>query len=338
MTTTEPFEGWELKARIALSDQGLGYHAANPIIADVRAHCEYTGESPYEAFGEPKDFAATTAAEQPPELLEKVDREGMTVMDYLTGQLFVLSLAAVVLPLFFAVKERAWSFPATTSALTGTALLILALFAVGGVPQALRASGRPHLMKFSYIATGAFGVGAAAAYARLPHEHLFPVPALAIVALALISLYLLTRTPTKPAALVPYVAPTPRTARPVGAEMWLTRLTGLLIGRYDLAPERAGDLTREAQAHLAESGRTPEEEFGPVEEYALEVSRHEPIRKEPFYRTRPAQILGGVVGVLICGGAFIQWVGDGPWWAAWLVAFPATVASIWMLSRTVRKR
>jgi hypothetical protein len=41
---------------------------------------------------------------------------------------------------------------------------------------------------------------------------------------------------------------------------------------------------------------------------------------------------------VICGGAFIRWLGDSPWWAARLVAFPATVAAIWMLSRTVRKR
>ena len=174
MTKTEPFEAWELKARIALGDHGLGYHATSPIIADVRGHCEYTGESPYEAFGDPTDFAATTAAEQPPELLEKVDREGLTAMGHLSGQLFVLSLTAVALPLFFAVKERSWSFPATTSALTGTALLILALYAVSGVPHALRASGRPHLAKFSYLATGALAVGAAggvhnpAAQAPLP--------------------------------------------------------------------------------------------------------------------------------------------------------------------------
>jgi hypothetical protein len=338
MTATEPFETWELPARMALSDQGLGYHAANPIIADVRAHCEYTGESPYEAFGDPKQFAATTAAEQPPELLEKVDREGLTAIGHLSGQLFVLSLAAVAIPLFFAVTERTWTFPATTSALTGTALLILALFAVNGVPQALRASGRPRLAKFSYLAAAVLGAGAAAAYTSLPHHHLFPVPALAVVAVALVSLYLLTRTPKKPAELTPHVRPTPRTAPPTGTDAWLTRLTGLLIGRYDLDPERAGDLAREARAHLAESGRTAPEEFGPVEDYALEVSRHEPNRKEPFHRTRPARVIGGIAGVLICGGAFLQWLDDGPWWAAWLLALPATAASIWTLAQALRKR
>ncbi|GIF20251.1 hypothetical protein BJ973_001843 [Actinoplanes tereljensis] len=334
MAKTEPFEAWELRTRIALGDQGLGYHAANPIIADVRAHCEYTNESPYEAFGDPAEFAATTAAEQPPELLEKVDRDGETPLGHLTGQLFVLSLAAAVLPLFFAAVKRSWTFPVTTAALAGTALLILALFAVGAVPRALRASGRPHLAKFSYLATAVLGAGAVTAFMGLSREHLFRVPALAIVAAALVSLYLLTRAPKKPADLVPHVSPTPRTGSPTGAEAWLTRLTGLLIGRYDLAPERAADLAREAQAHLAESGRTPEDEFGPVEDYALEVSRHEPIRKEPFHRTRAGRIVGGVAGVLICGGAFIQWLGSGPWWAAWLLAFPATLGSIWMLIKS----
>ncbi|GAA0561619.1 hypothetical protein GCM10010172_51030 [Paractinoplanes ferrugineus] len=336
MVETEPFEAWELKARIALGDQGMGYHAANPIIADVRAHCEYTGESPYEAFGDPREFAATTAADQPPELLEKVGRDGLTAIDQLTGELFVLSLAAVVLPLFFAVKEKTWSFPATAAALTGTALLVLALFAVGSGPRALRAAGRPGLTKFSYLAAGLLGAGAVAAFAGLPHEHLFPVPALAIVALALVGLYLLTRGPKKPAESAPHVPPTPRTARPVGAEAWLTRLTGLLIGRYDLAPERAVELAREAGTHLADSGRTPQEEFGPVEDYALEVSRHEPVRKEPFHRTRPARLLGAVLGVLICGGAFLGWLDGGPSWAAWSVALPATVGALWMLVRSIR--
>lgn len=336
MAMTEPFEAWELSARLALGDQGLGYHAAGPIIAEVRAHCEHTGESPYEAYGDPAEFAVTTAAEQPPELLEKVDRDGFTALGHLTGQLFLLALVALVLPLFYAVKDRTWSFPVTTAALAGTVLLVAAMFAVGAGPRALRAAGRPRLAKVSYLAAVLFGAGAAAAFTGLPHEHLVTLPVPAIVVAALLALYALTRGPKKPAGLPPHVSPTPRTAGPTAAEAWLTRLNGLLIGRYDLSPERAGDLVREARAHLADSGRTPGEEFGPVEDYALEVSRHEPIRQEPFYRTRPARVAARAAGVLICGGAFLRWLGDGPWWAAWLLAFPATVAAIWLLITSFR--
>jgi hypothetical protein len=42
--------------------------------------------------------------------------------------------------------------------------------------------------------------------------------------------------------------------------------------------------------------------------------------------------------VLICGGAFVRWLSEGPWWATWLLAFPATVAAIWTLVQTIRKR
>ncbi|MFI7075762.1 hypothetical protein ACIBO1_00520 [Micromonospora sp. NPDC049903] len=87
---TEPFERWELPTRLALSDQGVGHHLANPIIADVRTHCELSGQSPYDAFGDPEEFALTAAAEQPAHLRENVDRNGMLPADYLSGSVFAL--------------------------------------------------------------------------------------------------------------------------------------------------------------------------------------------------------------------------------------------------------
>ncbi|MGK5683471.1 hypothetical protein [Actinoplanes sp. URMC 104] len=330
MTKTAPFEAWELPARMALGDLGLGFHAADPIIEDARAHCLRTGESPYEAFGDPREFAAAVVAEQPPGTLEKVDREGMTPADYLTGQLFHLSLVAIAASLLFAAIDRTLAFPATTAALAGTAVLIAALFAGYGIPQAVRAAGHPSLVKYSYLAAGVLGLLAATAYTTLPSRRLFDVPVLLLVAVAIGTLTLSVRTPKRPEPATP--------EQPAGADAWLTRLTGLLIGRYDVPPRRAAELTREARAHLAESGGTPEDEFGPVDEYARQVSEHEPVRKDPFWRTRAARVVGGLAAVSLGVQAFLDWSGDGVWWAALLIAVPGTLALAWMTVQTARGR
>ncbi|GGN85030.1 hypothetical protein GCM10010112_64950 [Actinoplanes lobatus] len=59
------FDEWELPARFALADRGIGYHASTPLIAHVRAHCRRTGQSPLEAFGDPRRFAAAVAPGRP---------------------------------------------------------------------------------------------------------------------------------------------------------------------------------------------------------------------------------------------------------------------------------
>lgn len=329
MTTT--FETWELPARIALSDQGIGHHAANPLIEDVRDHCRRTGESPFETFGDPREFAARTAAEQPPGLLEMVDREGMTPRDYLGGQLFVLSVLVIPAVVLFAAIGRTWTFPATAAGLTGIVLVAAALFWTGGVPQAVRASGRPHLVKYVWAATPVLILAAATAFTTLPREHLFRIPVVAVVAVAALAVALQLRAP-KPAG------PPSRIEAPPTTEAWFERLAGLLVGRYDLRPDRAAELTRAARAQVTESGRTAEEEFGPVEEYARRVQEAEPTRRDPFWRTRPAQIVSLLVGIGIAVQAFTGWQQDGVWWAAYLIALPAGLGGVWFLIQALRGR
>jgi hypothetical protein len=320
---TETFDQWELSARIALGDQGIDYHAATPPIEAARAHCEATGQSPREAFGTPEEFAATTADELPAGLRAEVD--------YLTGQLFTLATLVLIASVFFAVLERTMSFPVTPAILAGLALLAAALMASGGLPGALRAAGRPRQAKLAYVAAGVLGLLSATAFTTLPHGQIARVPVLGLVAISVVALGLLTR------------APKPRTRRPRqprgtdgDPDAWLTRLSGLLVGRYDLPPERAADLVREARAHLAATGAAPQDEFGSPADYARRVAEPEPVRRDPWWRTPPVAMLAWGLAIAAGVDTFIDWSAGGHVWSAWLVAVPATAFSAGQLIRTAR--
>ncbi|MFY1655155.1 hypothetical protein ACN27J_30275 [Solwaraspora sp. WMMB762] len=329
--TTEPFERWELPARLALSDRGVGYHLANPIIADVQAHCAYTGQSPYDAFGSPEEFAMVAAAEQPAHLRDNPDRDGYTPGDHLSGGLFILALAGVVGSLFYAALERTLTLSATPAALTGMAFLGLAVFVVRGVPGALRAAGRPRLATASFALVALLAGLAVTAFFALPREPVFPVPVLAVAAVSLLVLLWQLRGPKKPRQPIEHTAPTPRTAgHNDDVDGWFRRLTGLLVGRYDLTPQRAGELARQARNHLAAAqGATPDSEFGPVEEYAREIAEYEPQRRVPFWRTAPAGLIGSLAGLSLAVSALLSWTAEGHYWAAYGVALPGALASAW---------
>ncbi|MEV6599808.1 hypothetical protein AB0M36_23580 [Actinoplanes sp. NPDC051346] len=333
---TEPFEQWEVRARLALADRGVGDHLATPIIADVKEHCAYSGESPAEAFGEPEDFAAVAAAEQSPEALEKVDRQGLTWTDYLSGQVFFLALLALVASLFFAVLERTLAFPTTPAILTGLALLTLGLFVTGALPGALRAAGRPELVRWCFVLAVVLAGASATAFMTLPRHEVARIPVLGIVAGAVL-LIMVSLRQTKPKPAVSHTSPTPRgrEAGPADVESWLKRLAGLLIGRFDLPPERAADLVREARAHLSASAADPEREFGAVDDYARRLAEHEPRRRDPWWRTAPAEMLTMAVGIAFGTDAFVGWRAEGHEWAAYLVAAPLTVLFAWNLARLI---
>ncbi|GAB2602221.1 hypothetical protein Aab01nite_62840 [Paractinoplanes abujensis] len=315
MTVT--FESWELPARMALGDQGVRYHEATPIIDHVKDHCLRTGQSPYEAFGEPREFAARAAAQVPAELRDPVDREGMTPRDYLEGQLLVVTGLVIPAVLLIAAIDRTWTFPATAAGLTGSVLLMVTFFWAGAVPRAVRASGRPHLVPYAWVAAALLVLITATAFTTLPRGHLFDLPVLAVagVAAVVVALQLRGPSPTRP-----------REPQPEGD--WFGRLNGLLIGRYDLTPERAAELTREARARGGD--------LGPVEEYARTVQQGEPVRRDPFWRTRPARVIGILAGIGLAVRAFGDWQADGVWWAAYLIALPGALGGLWFLIQALR--
>jgi hypothetical protein len=326
------FEQWELSARIALSDRGIGYDVATPIIDEARAHHAATGEDPREAFGTPDEFAATAAAEAPAHLREEVDRDGLTVADHLTGGLFHLAALVLLASLFFAVLEGTLSFPVTTAVLTGVPLLALGMLAAGSVPGAMRAAGRPSWAKFGFFGAGVLGVAAATAFTTLPSEPVGRVPVLVLVVVALAALTLLLRTPKRR----PTAEPQPAEAAGAGRAAWLHRLDGLLVGRHDLPAARAAELTREARAHLDATGAAPDDEFGPIADYARRLAEHEPTRREPWWRGTPAMLVSLAIGIYFGVSAFLGWSADGHRWAAYLVAVPVTAALAWQLVTTAR--
>ncbi|WP_430787916.1 hypothetical protein [Actinoplanes sp. G11-F43] len=176
------FDQWELPARFALADRGIGYYASEPIIADARAHCRDTGQSPVEAFGDPQEFANAAVR-------SRMQRPSA----YLTAQLFLLSLGGIAVSVLFAMVDRTLEVPVSVAGLTSAAGLIAASFAAWGVPQALRAAGRPALAGASRVTAGVLGVGAVTAFLALPHERLTGLPVPAVIAVAVIALFLSTR-------------------------------------------------------------------------------------------------------------------------------------------------
>lgn len=352
---TESFEAWELSARLALADLGVGYHAAAPLIEQARAHCEATGQSPREAFGSPGEFAAAAAAEQPAEAREEVDRHGLTVTDHLTGQLVYFAVLALIASIFFAILERTLSFPVAPAHLAGTALLLLGMMAAGGLPGALRAAGRPRLVPFAFLAAGVLAVLSATAFTTMSREPVGRLPVLILVALSVIAIGLLTRAPKPPTRPAEPIGSSSdggssgsssssgssgraadRSDTPADREAWLRRLDGLLVGRYDLPPGRAADLVREARAHLDATGAAPRDEFGPLAAYARSLAEVEPIRRDPWWRTAPAAMVAQALGVAAGVDVFVGWWADGHVWAACLVAVPVTLAVLSLLINTGR--
>jgi peptidoglycan/LPS O-acetylase OafA/YrhL len=147
---------------------------------------------------------------------------------------------------------------------------------------------------------------AALAFELLPRQQLFPLPAPLLIAFGIA---LLAWGTSRTGGIPPKHSGQ-------DAQEWLRDLAGLLEGRHDLARERADELTSEAAAHLTESGRTPEEEFGPVEEYAARLAEHEAPRP-PWWRDarilRPARPLGWAVLVALTV------IDGGPWWLSGVI-------------------
>ncbi|GAA1594762.1 hypothetical protein [Actinoplanes couchii] len=176
------FEQWELSARFALADRGIGYYGSEPIIADVRAHCLATGQSPAEAFGDPQRFAEDTVR-------NRMQRPGA----YLSGQLFLLSLGGIAVAVLFAMADLTLQISVSAAGLTAVTALLAASFTAWGVPQALLSAGRPALAVASRVAAPLFAVGGILAYLFLPHERMFHVPVLMVIGVAVGVLILATR-------------------------------------------------------------------------------------------------------------------------------------------------
>lgn len=129
----------------------------------------------------------------------------------------------------------------------------------------------------------------------------------------------------------------PETDAPTTEEraLWLARLTGLLEERHAIPRPRAAELTAEAAGHLDATGRAPEEEFGPVELYALRLSEGEAPRRPWWKRGAvPDAVLALLLTVYLVAGL----ASGGPLWQTVLAAVALAVNLALLATRLARGR
>ncbi len=264
MTTTSA--PWSDRARLELVMRGVDAALVDEVLAEVEEHCAESGESLEEAFGTPEDFAAEIAAERVP-LADRAkrDRSGTTVFEAWSSVIAGFGLTTILVGVVAWFKQGL-VIPLTPAGLTGVPIVYAALLCSRYAANIARPIGKPRTVVPAWIATGLLVVLAACAFVLLPREAVGSMPSpLFIVAGVLLAWWAYHR---ESAADV--------TKATEGAAEWLDELRGLLEGRHDVSRERAEDLVKETAQHLATSGSTPEEEFGPVDEYAVTLAQHHP--------------------------------------------------------------
>jgi hypothetical protein len=276
MSTQQTFDSWELQARLALAKENINWDIAGPLIEDAKQHWQASGQDPWSACGDPDEFAAAAAAEQPPERKAALDQEGLTARGYLTDMFFVLNVLIIPWSLLAAVVTGSWSFTLTPARLAGGVLFVATFIVLFGLPRAIRTSGRPRQAPWALVPILALMAVTVAAAEQLPDTALFTVPVwafdVAAVVLILMQLGPAKRTPA---------ASDPEVPSSMSNDEWLRRLNGLLIGRHDLPAHRAAELVAQAGEHAGAGSVV--EEFGPAEVYAAEIAEGETVRQFPAW-------------------------------------------------------
>ncbi|MFI6700069.1 hypothetical protein ACIBJC_14025 [Streptomyces sp. NPDC050509] len=255
-----------LEYRLA-GEPGMDRAAITEVLNEVAAHCAETGRHPEEAFGSPEEFAVQAARDRVP-VEERARRDWAFRAPsefWPTGLITVTGMLAVF-AVFTLVHHGLW-FDVTVSGLSGVALMAvlvqLAWFGMG-----LHADGRIRAAAVAGDAAAALVVGSAVAFLSLPDDRIARFPTLALIPVC-VALHALT-VRLRPG----YAARATAAPDPTDPEQWLRRLEALLRGRHKLPRRRAAELVTEARDHLAASGSSPAEEFGPVEVYALHLAEH----------------------------------------------------------------
>lgn len=310
--TVHSSDTWQARARWELALRDVGEELADTRLAQVQQHCAETGQHPEESFGTPEDFAADVATDLATEGDSNRDPEPT---EDLRLNSFLLHLGYVAV-LFGAV---CWLFnglvlQATPGGLA-TAVLVCSVVAGVHVVENLRGSGRPRATPWAIGGVAAAGTLAVAAFQALPNQALFPVPAplLIVLGLAAIGCGFARKGKVRPQ----------RSGQ--STEQWLADLAGLLEGRHDLPRKRAAELTAEAAAHLRDTGRTPQEEFGTVENYAQQRAEHETTRP-PWWRRDNILSWLRIFGPLTL--LIVNIADDGAWWFS-IVLVLAICTELW---------
>lgn len=315
------FEAWELRTRVALAQRNVDFRRADPLVADARAAWLAAGVPPEQALGSPTDFATEAAAQQRPGHAAGLDRSGGTPRSHLSDGLFTVAVLAVPYSLFAAAVVGTWTFDLTPARVVGAVLFLLVAVVLFGVPDSLRAAGRPELAPWSLAA--AFGAMAltVTALAVLPRSPAVTLPVLLLTVAGAMGALALVWSPSPP-------LPEPADATGSDPEQWTRRLAGLLVGRHDVAPERAAQLVVEARQHAGTTDLGAE--FGPAEVYAAELASGVEQRVQPRWLSlrRPLFLVFCLVLARSQVADVLQ--GTGTWRAAFFVV--AAVAGLFVLA------
>ncbi|MCX4820388.1 hypothetical protein OG883_10795 [Streptomyces sp. NBC_01142] len=302
---TDEVTRWNARVRLALAAQSVDSTLTDTVLEEVAQHCADSGESPEDAFGMPEAYAATVVSERfPPE--ERLRHRGrQTPAATIRAALAPIGTAALVAGACLWVANG-FTLALTPGGLVGSSFIAVALtcgyLAATASRSRRRAAGWVLLAAATVLGATAFTVLSRRAFGHLP------APVLCLLGLALLG----WATRDKPTADPEGVTMQPRTdtQNTVGREHWLRRLPQLLEERHAVPRARAAELTREATDHLAATERAPEEEFGPVELYALRLSEEESPRARWWLRsdiqnaTLAVILTGYLVGNLASGGPF----------------------------------
>ncbi|MGP4044035.1 hypothetical protein [Streptomyces sp. 2A115] len=341
----ETYETWAARLELRLALQPDMHRAAIvEVLAETAEYCTETDEHPRDAFGDPDEYAVQVARERDP-VGERAGRDwaGLRPADYLTKGIYggaVLLMVGAGL----ALARGEWWVNLTLASVAGSILVVAATLASGPV-LALHAEGRPKAAAAVTAGTLVLVVVGAVAFLGLPRDHIGRLPAWIFAAcgalLALLAWRLESSTDSRRKTATARAQEADRTesAIPVGAdasdaERWLRHLGDLLSGRHRLPRRRVRQLVAEARDHLAATGHTPAEEFGPVEVYALELAEHAGPR---VWWTRESGQLA------LSGGLFTIWgldrlVNGDFGWAFWLCAAALTMTLSLLAARIVKNR
>ncbi len=285
------FAAWDLRVRIVLAKRRFNRRHADVAIAEAEEYCAETGQSVFELFGPPDAFADMIASAVSP-IDEGASND--SVWDRLWSGLVVICWNALLWSCLFAVVTWSLTWQATPTRLAQVGLVAFAILLAAVVPGVLRAAGLPRLSKAAYVMPAAAVLGVVAVqFGGLSTRSLFTVPYLLVAAAGLVGIVTMFATikgndvpePTDDEVrrlrdLVHRLAGSP-VHEP---DQWFRRLHGLLVGRHELPRGRAAGLVDEARAHLADTGASPEHEFGPVGTYAAAVAEPATRQSRPWYR------------------------------------------------------
>ncbi|WP_328726671.1 hypothetical protein [Streptomyces sp. NBC_00259] len=334
---TDEVTRWNARVRLALAAQPVDSTLADTVLDEVAQHCADSGESPEDAFGSPEAYAASVVSERVPPEERLRHRGGQAPAATVRAALAPIGTAALVAGACLWIANG-FTLALTPGGLVGSSFVAMAL--MGSHVAATASRSRRRIAGWVLVAVAT--VLGATAFTTLSQQvfgHL-PAPALCLLGLALLGCATGNSKPTaepEPEPEPEGVTMQSRTdaQNTVGREHWLGRLTQLLEESHAVPRARAAELTREAADHLAATDRAPEEEFGPVELYALRLSEEESPRPRWWRRS---DVQNAIFAVILTGYLVVNLASGGPFWQTALAAGALAVNLVLLAIPLVRKQ